>query len=205
MSASKIVCLVAIALILVVAFYKCPKKEGFRVAPPAVPPAAFNGMISDENVPQGQDYSPGNIMTLNGSTFRGGTGFADMVASPSLPVQKQQAMGQVMSPSEMMPQGSMDAQGIRYNADGSIPNEGNVAYVNLARNKLQADCVTATFNLNGGHIRPVNSVHADFSGRIHYIPNSLISGSEYDRAQVRADKADGVFDEYTKRLEVAFV
>jgi hypothetical protein len=205
MSASKIVCLAAIALILVVAFYKCPKKEGFRVAnPPVVPPPAFSVMNGESsNVPLSPEHAP-PMMALNGSQFRG---YGDLVASPSLPSYqpKPEKMGEYMTPQMMMPQGGME-QGHRYRNDGAIPNENSVIAVNLGKNYLQ-DCIVSAFNLGGGDIPIVNSVHSFYGDREYYKLSSLISGTEYERGYNAAKSQDvgAILNEAERRLEIRTV
>lgn len=190
MNSSNIICLVAIALILVITFYKCPSKEGFRVAGPSA-------MLPDVGeVPLDMDHSP-PIMALNGSNFRG---YGDLVESPSLPPQhKPEKMGDYLTPQDMMPSGSME-QGTRHREDGSIPNENNVIAVNLAKNNLQLDCVSATFNIGHEVVPVVNSVHANYDNRLHYQPNSIITGTEYDHAFRQVN--DFNLDYAERRLEI---
>ena len=172
--------------------------------PPAIPPPAFSGMVSDENVPISQDYSP-SIMALNGSQFRGG--YADLVTSPSLPTQKFQEMAKMMSPQEMLPAGNMDAQGVRYNSDGSIPNQGNIASIALQKNAHSNDCVTAAF-APGPDILPLKELLTDFSNNIFATQPSIFSGTEYERALMHARQqrgVDGGIDMATRRLELFYV
>jgi len=189
MNTSHIVSLAVIVLILVLAFHKYSKKEGFRMASPA-----FHDVIESSEVPISQEHSP-NIIALNGSNFKGGDSFGDLVASPSLPVQKQDEVGRYYTPQEMMPTSTME-QGARHNADGSIPNEGNVIAVNLAKSK-HSDCMLV-FNvgIDEGNDGPVNSIHSYTDD--HFKNYSLISGTEYDRST-------GKYDKGNRRLELAYV
>ncbi len=184
MNSSNIICLVAIALILVITFYKCPSKEGFKVAGAMLPDVG--------EVPLDVDHSP-SIMALNGSYFRG---YGDLVESPSLPPQqKPDKMGEYLTPQDMMPSGNME-QGTRFREDGSIPNENAVVALNLAKNRLQLDCVSATFKIGSEAPPPVNSIHANYTNRVHYQPNSLITNTEYDMG------ANQNVDMAQRRLEI---
>lgn len=193
-----IVGLIALALVLILVYKKYGvKKEGFKVSQYLIPSPAFNDMIEVSDVPNSQDYSP-NILALNGSQFRS-PDFSGMVASPSVNTpQGESVSDNYLTPNELLPSASME-QGSRYREDGSIPNEGRVIAVNLAKNKHQIDCVAGTFNLGHSHIAPVNSVHAYYGDAVHFIPNSLVTGSEYETAH------EQVFQKDQRMLEMKYV
>ena len=195
MNTSVAIGIVAVILVLALLYKKYGmKKEGFQVSPPTIPAPA---MISVDEVPNSQDYSP-NIMALNGSQFRG-VDFSGMVASPSINSPSSETVSDnYLTPNELLPSASME-QGSRYRDDGSIPNEGRVIAVNLAKNKHQIDCVAGTFNLGHSNIAPVNSVHAHYGDAVHFIPNSLITGSEYESAH------EQVFQKDQRMLEMKYV
>jgi hypothetical protein len=171
MNTSTIVWTAAIALLIfVVFFYKYPKKSSFKVP---------NGMVVEASeVPLSQDRSP-PISALNDSYFRGGD-FASLVASPSVPTQKVDKMpDNYLTPAEMLGPANMTDAGQRFREDGSIHNDGRVIAIDISRDKLQTDCISATFNIGSGEgIRPINSVHK--FQQPYVVPTSILFNTSYD-------------------------
>lgn len=175
------------------------KKEGFKVSKSDLPPPAFIESPADASqVPMSGEYYP-SISALNGSSFRG-SDFSGLVASPSLPKQKHDTVYDGdMSPQGYLPHSTMEA-GSRYNEDGSVHNSGEIIGVNLAKHRLQSDCITSTFNIRD-YVPSVSSVHAIYHDAEHYTPPSLITGSSYEKANHLGYQ----YDERQRSLEIRAV
>lgn len=198
MSDSKFIFSIVLLLILIggaVAMYYPRNKESFKISADYFP----------DNAEVPVSYVP--VSGLNNSYFRGGD-YKDLVDSPAgpEPVKKEQVQ-EYYSPQQMMPDSNMSGvnQGSRYeDDDGSIPNQSNVTGINLSKHRLQADCITATFSIFGSEATPVDSVHKIYSDSTHYIPNSIITGTEmYENC--KDPSLQTVYDDAMKRLEIRHV
>lgn len=147
MDISKAICLLAIIIILVVAFYKCPKKEGFKMMAPGGP------MVNTAPtfIPNTQ-YNP--VAGLSGGALREGNPvpFADMVISPQPSRStKENFVNQMTDPRDYLPTGMSNV----YNEDAWNSQR---ATVRLQKSRW-SNPTEALFNLAGGEVEPVNSVH----------------------------------------------
>jgi hypothetical protein len=147
MERSKIVCLIAIGLIVLLAFYRCPKKESFKMMYPG-----------GQMVNTAAQFVPNNMYTpvagLNGSGLRSGNpvAFADMVVSPTpTQVAKDNIVNQMSDPRDYLPVGMSNV----YNEDAWNAQR---ATVRLQKSRWSQP-TDALFNLGGGEIEPVNSIH----------------------------------------------
>lgn len=197
MSDSKFIFSIVLLLILVggaVAMYYPRKKENFKLSSDYFPDTA--------EIPV--SYLPVN--GLNNSYFRGGD-YKDLVDSPAVPEPpKKEQTQEYYSPQQMMPESNMGAQGNRNGMedDGEIPNQSNIIGINLSKHRLQADCVSATFNIFNSEVSPIDSVHRIYSDSAHYIPNSIVTGTEmYEN--FKDPSLETVYDNAMKRLEIKHV
>ena len=146
MDPAKVVCVAAIILILVVVFYKCPKKMPFKMNGQQIFPSAPNMIANAE-------YNP--VAGLNGSQIRPGNSieFADMIISPTGVPQpaKDRVINEMGSPDDYLPKGMTNV----YVEDAFNSNR---ATVRLQKSRL-SNTPAELFNLGAGESIPVQSVH----------------------------------------------
>jgi len=145
MDTSKLIVVVAIILIIFIALYKCPSKEGFKIGTPQMIDSAV------QFIPNNQ-YNP--VAGINGSTLRTGNpvSFADMVVSPT-PTQttKDRIVDQMSDPRDYLPAGMSNV----YNEDAWNSQR---ATVRLQNSRL-SNTASEIFNIGGGEIEPFQSAH----------------------------------------------
>lgn len=158
MEVSKVICVLAIALILVVAFYKCPKKSsGFKILPPA------NSVLPRSSSDQPLGELGGSLSALGGYQFRGGNGFADMVSSgKAAPAAKDQRIPELPTVQDMLPDGMV------VGSRQSEPYEMRVATVQLRDKATSSDLATMLSMIGQEPIHPVNSVHQIHDRDYHF-------------------------------------
>ena len=146
MDPAKLICVAAILLIIVVVFYKCPSKAGFKVNGQQI--FASAPTMIPNNV-----YNP--VAGLNGSQIRPGDpiAFADMVVSPTgIPVSaKDRVVNEMGSPDDYLPTGMANV----YVEDAFNSHR---ATVRLQKSRL-SNTPAELFNLGAGEALPIQSVH----------------------------------------------
>lgn len=155
-----IVWLAVLGLAFLVIYYNYPKaKSNFKISK----------KVSLEPLPN-------NLPSSNEILFKG-ENFANLVESPvDNSIQKIDKMPEYSSTEQLLGHGNMTETGKRDISDSF--NARGIAAVNISRNHLQTDCVSATFNIGSGvGVEPVSSVH-HFVQK-YSIPASMITNTEY--------------------------
>mgnify|MGYP003452250827 CR=1 FL=1 len=148
MEISKVICALAIGLILLVAFYKCPKKSEFKIS-------NSNSLLPRNESDQPLGDLSGSLSALSGYQFRGGNeGFANMISSGlTNPVQKDIQIPELPTVQDILP------DGMTVGTRQTEPFEMRDATVQLRDKARSSDLATLLAMIGQEPIHPVNSIH----------------------------------------------